>query len=367
MQQDPFANLREVLMLGSLRLPITIGALNIVLGTPSIDILSYSTELPTYIERASYLVSRSIKIFRSKKLNGDEDDLEALEKLMGYLDRARFLRLYYYSLRLIKKEEETFKALEPFLYTNESRDLWSKTKAKRFMGEEVFHPPLNQIQTYWVSWNLEEDARMERKQSWDQTMLIASSLNPKGVKTIREKWYKQDDELVDIRKTVLEDFLKAKGSNYVSKVRTKKETEEERLRREFAMWIDGEQDEHDKIVQAYKQEMMENINNMQKRQEELKQMNRQRALDEEGLQLNKLVGLTDKDLAKMSLDKPTNTVQVTESTDGLKHVLDRYLFAKEDAGSLGVHEGELMPKTVEKSSTSLMDAVLRRPKPTMED
>lgn len=368
MQEDPFVHLREVLMLGYLRLPIQIGALNIVLGTPSIDILSYSIELPTYIDRASFLISRSIRTLRSKRIEEVDEEYEQLSSLLKYLDRARFLRLYYYSLRLIKKEEDTFKALEPFLYTSESRDLWSKTKAKRYMGEVVFTAPLNQIQTYWVSWNMEEDARMERKQSWDQTMLLASSLNPKGVKTIREKWYRQDEEILEQRKNILNAYLDTKGASSSLKRVTKKESEEERLKREFRMWIEGEQDEHDKIVQSYKNEMMANIQNMQKRQEELRNMNRQRAREEESLKIDKLVGLTDKDLAKMNLDRPTNTVQVTDGAEGLKHVLDKYLFAKEDAGSLGVYEGELMPKTVEKkSSTSLMDEVLRRPKPTMED
>jgi len=366
MAQDPFANLREVLMLGYLRLPVTIGALNIVLGTPSLNDLSYSLELDGLLERGAFLISRSIKTLRGREVQEDEVIYEKLDKMMSYLNMSKFLRLYYYSLRLIKKEEDTFKVLEPFLYTKESRDLWNKVKARRYHGETVFKAPLNHFQVYWTSWNIEEDARLERKESWDQTMLMASAFNPKGVKSIRDKWYKQDEELDKERQNVLSDFLAGNGVNFKE---TKKETEAERLHREFAMWVSGEQDEHDKIVESYKKEMMDNIDRMQKRQEELRQQNRQRALDEEGLKMNKLVGLTDQDLAKINVTKTSNTITIhNEVQSGLKNVLDKYLYSKEDAGTLTVVDGKLMPKDVSKpSSTSLMEDVLSRPKPTMED
>ena len=364
MQLDPFLEIREVLMLGYLRLPVKLGALNIVLGTPSLEDLNHSIEIPDATERGAYIISHCIRLFRSKTVSL-QDDVSAFEGLFYQIDRARFLRLFYYSLRLFKKEQDALGNLEPFLYTRESRELWSKTKAKRFMGENAFPLPLNNMQTQWVSWNMEEDVRLERKQGWDQTMLVASAFNAKGVKHIRDKWYEQDEEIDRKRKEVLDGYLAGRG---VEKSKGAKESVDERLTREFAMWVSGEQDEHDKIVQSYKDEMISNINKMQKKQQELVELNRQRAREEENIRLDKMVGLTDKDLSNMKVGlKPTNTVTIHDGNEGLKHVFDRYLFAKEDSGTLGVLDGELIPKEVKNNTTSLMDAVLRRPKPTLED
>jgi hypothetical protein len=364
MQSDPFLEIREVLMLGYLRLPVKLGALNIVLGTPSLEDLNHSIEIPDATERGVYIIAHSIRLFRSKTVSL-QDDVSALEEMFYSLDRAKFLRLFYYTLRLYKKEQDAFGNLEPFLYTRESRELWSKTKAKRFMGENAFPLPLNNMQTQWVSWNMEEDIRLERKQSWDETMLLASAFNAKGIKNIRDKWYQQDEELDKKRKDILDGYLAGKG---VEKTPTSKESAEDRLTREFAMWVAGEMDEHDKIVQSYKDEMMANMNKMLEKQKELAELNRQRAMEEENIKIDKLVGLTDKDLSNMQVGlKKTNTVTLTEGRDGLKNVLDKYLFAKEEAGTLEVKGGELMAKEVKNNTTSLMDAVLRRPKPTLED
>lgn len=364
MLNDPFSLLRDVLLLGSLQLNVQIGSLPLVLTTPKYDIVNWASSfLEDPNERNLYIIANSVTLLRGRTVS--HEDVDTVESLLKYIDRPRFYRVYFYTMNLLTKMDQIREAFEPYLYTKDSRILWNKFKAKQQTGECLFEKPTNYYQTSWISWNLEEDRRLDSKEEWDRTMLLASSFNPKGVKEIREKWYREEKELDARRESILNAFLDKKG--IVNGGR--RETETERLQREFAMWVKGEEDEHDKIVRGYKEQMMQGIEEHKRREEELRNYSIRQQKDRDMI-VKPLVGLTDKDLEKLQKSPsytPSPHITLNENRFHAENILDKYLFAQTTPGNLIEKDGQIVPKEPPqtKPTTSLMDDVLSRQKPTI--
>lgn len=362
MLNDPFSLLRDVLLLGSLQLNVQIGSLPLVLTAPKYDIVSWASSfLEDPNERNLNIIANSVSMLRGRPVS--HEDVETIETLLKHLDRPRFYRVYFYTMNLLTKMDKIRESFEPYLYTKDSRILWNKFKAKQQTGECLFEKPTNYYQTSWISWNLEEDRRLDSKEEWDRAMLLASAFNPKGVKDIRDKWYREEKELETRRENLLNSFLDKKGVFNEGR----RETETERLQREFAMWVKGEEDEHDKIVRGYKEKMMRGMEEHKKREEELRSFSIRQQMDKDMI-VKPLVGLTDKDLEKLRASAPPKPhITLNENRFHAETILDKYLLAQTSAGNLVEKDGQIVPKeqAQPKPTTSLMDDVLSRQKPTI--
>ena len=60
------------------------------------------------------------------------------------------------------------------------------------------------IQSHWVVWNQIEDERKRVRVDWEQALLVTSSMNSKGAKSIRENWEVEDKKIPNIDQRVLD-------------------------------------------------------------------------------------------------------------------------------------------------------------------
>jgi hypothetical protein len=148
---------------------------------------------------------------------------------------------------------------------------------------------LNAVQQIWIAHNQTEDDREVYRQEWQAAKLIASSNNPKGVKKLN----KEDKRILEAeegrRERAIQDMVRLAlfgpweedGSDRimvavqgqkveVPRVRTAVSPDE--LADQYEMWVKGEKDWHDVVVDTYKQRIRDSF--------EKEKVQRERALEE---------------------------------------------------------------------------------------
>ena len=146
---------------------------------------------------------------------------------------------------------------QAFAYEPYGRHAWYTNGRK--VPQNSFNM-INGVQTLWQFVNLVEDRFDEVEVSWNHSKFIASSMSPKGVKKQQSK----DDQAKKKRDSEREEYiLKSLKFIQTGDVNDKPlvvnaKTDDE-LMEEYKRWVAGEQDNHDLIVQNYKDRIREGM------------------------------------------------------------------------------------------------------------
>lgn len=163
---------------------------------------------------------------------------------------------------------------EPYCYEPYSRSLW------RFFGrsladrEGITGIPgsgllgMNHVQRMWQAFNIAEDDRLQHIQDWQGSKLVASAMSPKGIKKLnradealqkRETSRRREALDLMVKRVLYGDEDPGTGTvtvmirgepvvvPYVQSART-----EDELAEQMRMWVAGEKDWHDMVVDDYK-------------------------------------------------------------------------------------------------------------------
>ena len=164
---------------------------------------------------------------------------------------------------------------EAYCYEPYSRSLWSFCGRQSPVTHSISGIPgvevlgANYVQRMWLAFNLGEDDRLQHKQAWSAAKLVASANSPKGIKKINqadENLYAQEERR---RKAAIarvvneamygEEFDETTGDMVVMvrghavkvpRVQAAQSTED--LEEQMRMWVAGDKDFHDLVVDSYK-------------------------------------------------------------------------------------------------------------------
>ena len=262
---------------------------------------------------------------------------------------------------LIQKSNKALKGLKAFLTESYSRSLWKHYGGRinpRFFGVpgvEVLG--LNLVQQIWTASNLVEDLRDAEQTAWEHALFVASSQAPKAIKKIKAR-EKESRESYEKEKQTERDhyyyyrigILTEEEFETPEKVRDRRVKSVDDLDAEFRRWIKGEKDEHDRVIEDYKNYLIE-----QYEREQGHRLQSQEELEAEGISLVQqspveLRAYTEEQLNDVLKNRRSGNYKVVHGGKSLNRVYDRYLkrreagpvplFGEEDLKSLIKDQGQ---------------------------
>lgn len=213
-------------------------------------------------------------------MNGDmhlTNDLKPVFDQVKKLPQALLDYLYDQTRILYARTTQAMKRAEAFCYEARSRSLWEGIKGQSIDKLTPFNLPINPIQHFWISLNSNEDLRLEDERQWSGFKLVASALDSKGVRKLDNKdkhrrereeerrQFIQDQTFyaafgIDLKEQKIEGYLAPKS--------------DDDLAEEYERWLKGDQDEHDKIVEEYKNSIKQaHVRRVEEARERMEQMN----------------------------------------------------------------------------------------------
>lgn len=268
--------------------------------------------------------------------------------------------------------------LESYLYEDESRRLWRGLGNGQYPLHTKSSIPgvdklgLNPLQSSWVSWNRVEDDREVQEYTWSNTKVLVSLQSYKGYEKLhsRDQSREQNEEgrRQSVKDKARQRFLYGPGAptetykgTSIRKSRTNDDLEEEMRR-----WVVGDLDEHDQIVEAYKNRIRE-VQEERERQKEifLEELRAKRLQEEQDLGVSKprLRAVTPEEMAEMRAGQTTPGAKFIVEADPVSRTFNRYLRPTVQSGNLSVDsEGRIFekPPTVAAPALSLDEQLASR-------
>lgn len=241
--------------------------------------------------------------------------------------------------------------LESYLYEEESRRIWKATKDGHISLSHRSGIPgaerlgLNQVQSSWVAWNRAEDQREEQEYQWslakvnvslqsakssqklearDKSRLEAEKSRRAGVQEQAYQIYTgQRDEHGDMVTNVL--------GMKVHRIATHAD-----LAEEFRRWVSDERDDHDKIVEDYKNRVREEFAAREAEKARILDEVRRRREREEEMVLgttgtrSRLVGLSPEEMARKFPQGAKPGARFIQEADPGSRLFNRYLRDRQD-------------------------------------
>ena len=199
-----------------------------------------------------WIVARGLLYFRGHRL--------PLDLTYSYVERfpKRLTHhLYYQIIGLMNRYQKSMEIAQAYAYESYGRHNWYT------YGKEIpknSFDMINGVQTLWQFVNLIEDRFESSEMHWNHAKFIASAMSPKGVK----KQMSKDEQAKKKRESEREEYI-LKSLRYLE---TQNESDkpilvnaktDDELMEEYKRWVAGEQDNHDLIVQNYKDRIREGM------------------------------------------------------------------------------------------------------------
>jgi hypothetical protein len=280
-----------------------------------------------------------------------------VQTIKGLPQLAREI-LFSLVMGLFTRQNKAIKGIEAYCYEGVSRFKWKSygrglpTSHSGIPGVEKLGT--NHIQRMWMFYNEVEDQRIADETMWEGFKLSASAMSPKGVKKIddRDRQHRIDEEK---RKQTVQDKFYYACLGLFSEDESKKEKKTallnaaksvEDLENEMYLWVTGQEDWHDKIVNDYKRQISERYMKEKAEREARAEMLRQRMEETSLGQSTALVGYTPEQLSEILKQRQPGASGARQVYDdpygGVREYLyKRHLEKAPDAGLLKAVEGRV--------------------------
>lgn len=245
---------------------------------------------------------------------------------------------------------------ESFLYEDESRHLWQSLRGGTFPLSYKAGIPgidrlgLSNLQTSWMAWNHLEDVREDQEYQWTLTKIQVSMQSAKAAQKLeaRDKTRHGDEKdrrLAAHRKAWsifcnggVETSSDGSHKGYVARAPKTAEDLVDEMRR----WITGDMDDHDRIVEEYKQRVKESYLANEKAKAEALEAAKKRALPQlEADTRTRLRGYTSDELTRMFPTTSRPGVHIVPERDPVSHTFNRYL--RDEPEVIPDYQGETRP------------------------
>lgn len=267
-------------------------------------------------------------------------------------------RLLYASIGLYNRMRTATEYLESYLYEDESRRLWASLGRSSLKGSIFRGIPgieslgLNTIQQGWCVWNEFEDQRQQTDAEWMRTrsmmsVHVSKQSTAKWETTESNRKSQEDSYREDVRDRtywIHKGVLKKDKGGYVGDngaiLQTARTADD--LVDQYHRWVQGDLDEHDKVVESYKSRIRLSIEANQRAREQYLQTI-ERDDSDEGT-LIQVVKSTD-DLNKFLMKRPK--LRTISGSDKAQEIYQQHLRSKPKGLSLDDKLSLRVPRIVE--------------------
>lgn len=256
-------------------------------------------------------------------------------------------RLFSVLAGLLNRANTAVVDIDFFCKENVSRFLWLQQQETLKRS-----PNLNSVQKIWMYFNHYESLREKDDSLWEFSKFIASASNSDGVKKIQESDRSRRESEESKKNTMLDFFYYKKiglakeeeFKPYSEKYGIKQANTIEELEDEYKRWVMGEKDQHDLIVDQYKESIRMRYEEEKKRREqELQEL--QKAYEESQMTLpqgTQLIGLKPEEIEGFFRDKKNVKKVYDHDPFSMKERLtEKYINVEQVALGLETSSGEL--------------------------
>lgn len=209
------------------------------------------------------VVSRAIYTFGGIFSRGE--DFQEIKREVSSLPKRLFFRLYAEVKGLFSRYQRALSITQAFSYEKYSRTHWFTYGG---IPSNTFGKT-NGVQSIWKYVNIIEDRFEKSETDWNHAKFIASAMSPKGVKKQNSKDETRRKKIASEREEYIEKSLRFLHTNHENDkpILVSAKTDEQ-LMEEYHRWVRGEQDDHDLIVQQYKDRIRKGMADRQAEREE---------------------------------------------------------------------------------------------------
>lgn len=312
-----------------------------------------------------WAVASSIWMIDGVSVLGKDESVPYLRAfLRDKLRRSVLDLLFYQLLGLFARVDKAVEGVQIYCFEQLSRYRWLTSQRGVNLGQGVpggHHLGVNAVQGIWMAFNEVEDQHHLDEHQWEGFKFIASTNAPKAVKKIdaSDKQRRQSEEArrqaaLDRYYYYLKGVIDERGykrdveaGRMGSRVDGPKSVDD--LEDEMRRWVSGEKDEHDRIVDAYKEGIRE-----QQRQAREERERRRQAIQAERERMEQeapmrgpqpLMGLTAEQLQRVLAERqpgPSTVKWLSEGPPRDQYLHDKWLAPPESAGQLQVQGGRLV-------------------------
>jgi len=242
---------------------------------------------------------------------------------------------------------------ESFLYEEESRHLWQSLRGGAFPLSHKAGIPgierlgLSNLQTSWMAWNHLEDVREDQEYQWTLTKIQVSMQSGKAGQKLeaRDKTRHSDEKdrrLTAHRKawsTYLHGGIETPDGDTTKAYVARAPKTASDLADEMRRWVTGDMDDHDRIVEEYKQRVRESYLANEKAKAEALEFARRKSTPQiESDTRTRLRGYTADELSRMFPTTSRPGVHIVPEGDPVSHTFNRYL--REDPTVIPTYPGQ---------------------------
>lgn len=306
---------------------------------------------------------------------GDPNVAVLVAHSLRFLPSRSLDLLFSQFMGLTKRVNDAMEGLEAYCYEESSRTLWRQFGRVSPVSEAISGVPgierlgSNHLQRMWMSYNSLEDTRIADEMAWSNAKLIASASSPKGVQKLDQHDKDRREEEAARRQAVMDKFFylsrgiitqeqaEQKDTGFALQPKTKEQLEDEMRR-----WVAGEKDEHDLIVENYKNRIRQRIaDEARRRHEQLLKVQQELAAEgQEDPGPLKLIGYTADQVGEiLARRQHTPGVAHLPQIDNRHYIYDRWIDRQAGAGMLQVEGGSVV-KEESPPEGDLNDQIARR-------
>lgn len=259
-------------------------------------------------------------------------------------------RLFSVLLGLLNRANTALVDIDYFCKEHVSRLFWLQQQETLKRSSN-----LNSVQKIWMYFNHYESLKEKDESLWEFSKFVASASNPDGVKKTQEIDRTRKENETSKKETLLDFF-------YYKKIGLAKEDEYkpysekhgirgantvEELEDEYRRWVMGEKDQHDTIVEQYKEQIrMQYEEEKKRREQEFQEL--QKAYEDSQMTLpqgTQLIGLKPEEIEGFFRDKKSVKKVYDHDPFAMKERLtEKYINVEQVALGLDTSSGELREK-----------------------
>jgi hypothetical protein len=276
-----------------------------------------------------WVIASSVWMINGYSLIGEPQAVPIIAKMIKEFPKSVKDVLFSIIVGLFTRQTKALKGVEAYCYEGVSRFKW-KSYGRGNPKEHSGIPGIeslgtNYVQRMWSFYNEVEDQRIVDESMWEGFKLSASAMSPKGVQKIdaKDRQHRVDedkrrqtvqDKFYYMCLGVLSDDEKTTTKNNVTLLNPHKSVED--LEQEMHMWVTGQEDWHDKIVNDYKRQISERyMKDKAEREERAEQLRKQKE-DNADMPSTVLVGYTPEQLQAIIGNKQPGIKQVYDDPYG---------------------------------------------------
>jgi hypothetical protein len=228
----------------------------------------------------TWTVAASVWMVEGRNILGEPNAVEQVFDTLQGLPSTTLDVLFSLVVGMFNRLGKSIRRTEAYCYESYSRMGWGLCGRQSPARDDFTGVPgsahlgMNHVQRMWVAFNIAEDERQQRLHEWQAAKLVASAMSPKGVKKLnrsdemlRKKEEQRRREAVErmVNEVLLGDtdeagemIVMVRGKPVsVRRVKTARTVED--LAEQMRMWVAGEKDWHDLVVDTYKKRVRDHF------------------------------------------------------------------------------------------------------------